>query len=185
MSEVNTDFVLKNVRISYPKLFTAEAFQNGTGPAKYSASFLLDKTKDAAQIKEIQSAIVALAAVSFKSKRTPPADKLCLRDGDLSGKDDYADAWVLSASEASRPNVVDQKRAPLVEDDNAIQPGYFVNAKVRLWVQDNQWGSRVNADLIGVQLVKEGPLLGSGRVRESAEEMFGEVSDFADDNPFG
>lgn len=191
MSEVQTEFNLKEVRISYPHLFEPFAYQ-GAGKAKYSAKFLLNKQTHAALIKQIAEGIKALSAASYKDKKVPAADKLCLKDGDLSGKDEEAGCWVLSASEDSRPVVVDRNRSPLVAEDDAIQPGYYVNAKIRLWAQDNQYGKRINANLLGVQLVKEGERLGSGRTRQSADEMFDDVSGSfgdetggADDNPFG
>lgn len=191
MTEVQTEFNLKEVRISYPHLFEPFAYQ-GTGKAKYSAKFLLDKKLHAGLIKQVAEGIKALSAATFKDKKTPPADKLCLKDGDLSGKDEEAGCWVLSASEDSRPVVVDRNRSPLVAEDDAIQPGFYVNGKIRLWAQDNQYGKRINANLLGVQLVKEGERLGSGRTRQSADDMFDDVSgSFGDDtaeldnDPFG
>ncbi len=174
---------LKNVRISYPHLFTPYAGPAG-GAAKYSAKFLLDKQKDAALIVAVKNAIMALAQETFKDKKLPPADKLCLRDGDQSGRTEEEGSWTFSASEASRPVVVDQRRSPLVAEDEKIYAGCFVNATVRLWAQNNQYGRRINANLVGVQLVSNGPRLGSSRSNISAEEMFSEVSDFNSDEGF-
>jgi hypothetical protein len=189
--EIKTEFNLSNVRISYPHLFEPKSFPGNTGKPKHSAKFLLNKKDHAALIASIQGGIIALAKSSLKDKKVPPPDKLCLRDGDLSGKEEEAGCWVFSASEVTRPVVVDQNRSPLVEADDAIRGGYFVNAKVNLWAQDNQYGRRINANLLGVQLVKVGPLLGSGRSNQSADDMFDEVSgafgddSTADENPFG
>jgi hypothetical protein len=188
--EIKTEFNLNAVRVSYPHLFEPKVFPGNTGKPKYSAKFLLDKKEHAATIEAIIKSIKALAA-EFKDKKLPPPDKLCLRDGDLGGKDEEAGCWVFSASESTRPIVVDQNRTPLVESDDAIRGGYYVNAKVRLWVQENSWGKRINSNLLGVQLVKVGPLLGSGRSNQSADDMFDEVSgafggdEAVDDKPFG
>ena len=191
MSEVQIEFNLKEVRISYPHLFEPFAYL-GQGKGKYSAKFLLDKKIHAALVQQIAASMKALSAESFKDKKLPPPDKLCLKDGDLGGKDDEAGCWVFSASENTRPVVVDRNRSPLVAEDDAIKGGYYVNAKVRLWVQDNQYGKRINANLIGVQFVKEGPVLGGGRATQSADEMFDDVSgafgsepDAVDNDPFG
>lgn len=183
MTEIN----LKLARISYPHLFEPFAYQ-GTGKAKYSAKFLL--LKDDPQVKPLVAAMKELAAETFKDKKLPPSDKLCLRDGDQTNKEEDEGHWIVSASDDRRPVVVDRDRSPLTAEDDVIYPGCYVNVKIRLWAQDNQYGKRINANLLGVQFVKEGERFGSGRKQETADEMFGDATDFdADgddgDNAFG
>ena len=58
MSKQTTDpskVRLKNVRLSFPQLFTAKSV-NGSEP-KFSCSFLLDKSADKAQIDTLANAI--------------------------------------------------------------------------------------------------------------------------------
>lgn len=174
--ELNLEINLPNVRISYPHLFEPYAGPNG-GKAKYSAMFLLHKVEHAALIEQIKARIKAVIAQEFKGKtRVPAGDKLCLRDGDLSGRPDEAGYWTFSSSESRRPVVVNRDRSPLVAEDEVIFPGCRVNAKVRLWAQDNQYGARINANLIGVQFVKDDEKLGNGRAAYSADDMFDDVS---------
>lgn len=177
-----TEIALRDVRISYPHIFEPFAYQ-GQGKAKYSAKFLIPKT-NTALVKQIADAMKELATNTYKDKKLPPADKLCLRDGDQTGRDEDAGYWVLSASDDARPVVVDQKRNPLTAEDEVIYPGCVVNAKIRLWAQDNQYGKRINANLMGVQFSKDGERLGSGRTRQSADEMFDSVESL-DDNGAG
>lgn len=184
--ELNTEINLRNVRISYPHLFEPKVFEGNTGKPKYSAKFMIPKT-DTETVKKIGDLMKAMAAASFKDKRLPPADKLCMRDGDLTNKEEDAGYWLLSASDDRRPVVVDKDRTPLVAEDDVIYPGCVVNAKVNLWAQDNKYGRRINANLLGVQFAKDGDRLGNGRVRQAAEDMFDEVADFGgeeDDSPF-
>lgn len=179
MTDVKTEINLRNVRISYPHLFEPFAYQ-GQGKAKYSAKFLIPKS-DKEQVQKIVETIKALAAATYKDKRVPPSEKLCLRDGDTTGRAEDEGYWVLSASDDRRPVVVNRDKSPLVAEDEVIYPGCWVNAKVNLWAQDNQYGKRVNANLWGVQFVKDGDRLGGGRKSETPDEMFGDVSDFGDD----
>jgi hypothetical protein len=185
----NYEIPLKNVRVSYPHLFEPHAMNPGDKPA-YSATFLLHKVEHAALIKEIAQKMKALAAENYKDKRLPPPDKLCLRDGDLSNRAEYEGHWTLSARETTRPVVVNKDRSPLVESDDVIYAGCVVNARIRLWTQDNSYGRRVNANLLGVQFVKDGERMG-GRARIPAEDMFDSVEAFdeegvaAGDDPFG
>ena len=182
--ELSLEINLVNVRVSYPHIFEPYAGPNG-GRAKYSAKFLLSKTEHKALIATAGAQIKALIAKEFKGKtRVPAGDKLCLRDGDQSGVPDEAGFWTLSASESTRPVVVHKDRSPLVESDGVIYPGCRVNAKIRLWAQDNTYGVRINANLLGVQFVKDDEKLGSGRTQYSADDLFEDVSGaFGDDSP--
>jgi len=183
---------VKAVRISYPHLFEPWA-RNANEKRKYSAVFLLNKTEHKDLIRAIAQKIKECAAEFAKDKRCPPAAMLCLRDGDLSGKPEFEGHWTLNASEETRPVVANRDKSPLTAEDEVIYPGAVVNAKIALWYQDNQWGKRVNANLLGVQFVKDGPRLGNRAARMNADEMFDSVEGFDDepesvaagDDPFG
>ena len=148
---------LSNVRLSYPELFTAKAFQGGK-PA-FSAVFLLNKTKDAAQIAAIKTAINAVAKEAFKGKLPP---KTCLRDGsEKPDTDGYgADIVFVSARNEKRPGVVNRDLTPLTAEDGKPYAGCYVNAVIRLWAQDNEFGKRINASLRNVQFVRDGEPFG-------------------------
>ena len=56
---------LKNVRLSFPSFFQTEKFgEEDTG--KYSATFILDKEDNAAEIKQIQAEIDRLMKEELK-----------------------------------------------------------------------------------------------------------------------
>lgn len=177
-----SDIKLKNVRISYPHIFQAKAFQ-GSGTPKFSATFLLHKVEHKELIAQIATAMKELAATAFKDKRLPASDKLCLRDGDLSGRAENEGYFIFTASESKRPAVVDKDKTPLVAEDDVIYAGCRVNAAVRLWAQDNQYGKRINANLLGVQFAKDDERLGNGASTPSVDDMFdsedGEADPFA------
>lgn len=150
---------LHNVRLSFPSLFRKATF--GGDETKYEATFLLDKTKDADKIKEINDAIADVSKEKHKGK-TPPADKLCFKDGDTIDYDGYAGHMSIKASSTKRPMVIGQDRSPLTEDDGKPYAGCYVNAIIELWGQDNQFGKRVNANILAVQFAKEGQPFGDG-----------------------
>jgi hypothetical protein len=52
----------------------------------------------------------------------------------------------------------------LTEDDNVVYAGCYVNAIITLWVQNNSYGKRVNAQLDGVQFAKDGEPFGAGGI---------------------
>lgn len=153
---------LEGVRLSFPHLFTAHAMEEGQ-EAKFSATFILDNEKHDKLITKIEKTIERLALDFWKKKMS---FKTCLRDGndkpDLEG---YGDGVMfMSAARKTRPAVVDRQVNPVTEEDGVIYAGCYVNATVRLWVQDNKWGKRVNAELRAVQFVKDGESFGAGQV---------------------
>ena len=55
---------LKNVRLSFPQIWTPKAYMEGQ-TAKYSANFLLDKEADKEQISNFKKEIKKAATVAF------------------------------------------------------------------------------------------------------------------------
>jgi hypothetical protein len=166
---------LNNVRLSFPALFKPKAGPDG-GEPKYSATFLLDKQKHAATIKEIQLAIENLHKTELKGKHMKGT---CLHDGsEKPDMDGYGPGVMyVSASEKKRIPIVDRDMSPLVEEDSKPYAGCYVNASIRLWVQDNQYGKRINAALVAVQFAKDGDSFGAAPV--NVEEEFAPLDDDA------
>lgn len=156
------NITLPNVRLSFPHLFTAHAMEEGQ-EAKFSATFLLDNTIHGALLDHIDAVIERLALDQFKKKI---GFKRCLKDGnEKSELEGYGDGIsFLTASNKVRPGVVDRRLNPVTEADGIIYAGCYVNAIIRLWVQDNKWGKRVNAQLQCVQFVKDGESFGVSTV---------------------
>lgn len=150
---------LNNVRLSFPSLFQKAQFDGAD--TKYEATFLLDKVKHAAAIKQIEEAIAAKIASDLKGAKVP-ANKLCLRDGDEVEYDGYAGHMTLKASTKKRPLVLNKDKSPVTEADGVVYSGCYVNAIVEFWAQNNQFGKRINATLLGVQFAADGEAFSSG-----------------------
>lgn len=150
---------LINVRLSFPDLFKPKAVQPGSEP-KYGASFLLYKERDAAQIDAVRKAMFDVATEKWGTK-IPTSLKKCLHEGTEKSYDGYdASNMFLSASATVKPSCVDRDRSPLNGETGKPYAGCQVNAVVRLWAQDNQFGKRINAQLQGVQFVADGEAFG-------------------------
>ena len=148
---------LKNVRLSFPSVFQRAKFNEVE--TKYEATFLLDKKKNRKEIQEIEEAIdAAIKEANIKV----PSDKRALRDGEDSEYDGYEGCMSFKSSSNKRPIVIDRDKSPLIEEDNKIYAGCYVNAIVDIWVQNNNYGKRVNGNLYGIQFVKDGEAFGSG-----------------------
>jgi hypothetical protein len=167
---------LNNVRLSFPSLFH-KAEYNGK-ETKYEATFLLDKIKHASVIAEINEAIKAKISSDLKGAKVA-ADKLCLRDGDEVEYDGYAGHMTLKASTKKRPLVLNKDKSPLAEDDGVVYSGCYVNGIVELWAQNNEFGKRINATLLGVQFSNDGEAFASGGSTATVDDF-----DDIDDTPF-
>ena len=154
--------VLKNVRLSYPELFTPGSFE-GVSTGKYSATFMIPKTDEyKGLISNIGTTIKALIAENGGVRIA--SDRICFRDGDQSGKEDYADHWTLRAStKKGRPPQLLKPSLdlndPITEADGLLLAGCYVSASLRIWYQQN-YGRRINAELLAIAYVGPGEPLG-------------------------
>jgi hypothetical protein len=160
---------LNNVRLSFPELFQAKSVNNSE--PRFGASFLLDKQANATEIESIKTGMKAVAEEKWGAN-IPKGVKKCLHEGAEKEYDGYsADNMFISATNKKRPTVVDYDMSPLTAEDGRPYGGCYVNAVVRLWAQDNQFGKRINAQLQGVQFAKHGEAFGAGSFNPS--EHFG------------
>ena len=167
---------LKLSRLSYPHLFVPQPPMEGSAPdalPKYNARFMVTEEDQAI----VEAGINAILAEKFPTKVpavfTDPA-KRCLR------QDPETKGWYVAASNVNQPRVIDRSRQDIAPNAGIPYAGCYVNAVVRLWVQDNKYGKRVNASLEAVQFVKDGERFGHAPV--DVDEAFPDLGD--DDIPF-
>jgi hypothetical protein len=160
MSKVESKRItLKNVRLSFPSLWKRAVFDGNEG--KYEATLLLDKESQADQIEMIRAEIKRMVDGSGVKVAH---DKFCLKDGDHVEYDGYAGCMSVKAAANKRPTVIDRDKTPLMEEDGKPYAGCYVNAVIDIWIQNNGYGKRANANLYGIQFVKDGEAFGSGPV---------------------
>lgn len=169
-----TKVTLTNVRLSFPALFKPRAFSDG-GEEKFQATFLIDK-KNTAVIKAVQAAMEAAKKDKWGEK-APKGIKLGLRDGkekaEVEGYGD--DIYFVTARNSKFAPVVDGNITPLSEQSGKVYAGCYVNAYVNAWAQDNQYGKRINFNLLAVQFVRDGDAFGEGSV--DVDQVFQRVED--------
>ena len=165
---------LNNVRLSFPSLFRKATFE-GT-ETKYEATFMLNKDEHGDLIADIKKQIAAGIKENLKGAKIA-SDKIALKDGDESGRDEYEGHYTLKAANGKRPKVINRDKTPLTEDDEVIYSGCYVNAVVEPWYQANAYGKRVNFNLLGVQFFKDGEPFESGSVADDDDFDEYEVGD--------
>ena len=177
---------LENVRLSYPHLWKATAFEDNDRKT-YNAAFLLPK--NGAQVKKLEKVIKAVAEEKWGAKATTVLTQLkaknyiCLHDGDVEKPDTngYKGMMYVNANNADRPLILAVDTTILNEGDaGAPYGGCYVYCTLDIWAQDNSFGKRINASLTGVQMFRDGEAFG-GATPASVDD-FEDLSEGVDDD---
>jgi hypothetical protein len=100
-------------------------------------------------------------------------DKGVVHDGD--SKASYAGFegnMFVSTRSDTRPSVFDRNpRVNLVAADGKIYSGCYANVQIEVWAQDNSYGKRINAQLLGVQFSEDGDSFGGGAQPAAADDF--------------
>lgn len=162
-------FMIQNARVSFPHLFTPS--QMGA----YGAQLMLDPSDHKDLLAELKATVNQMIKDDLKGFKLPP-EKICLRENG-NGRPEYDGLWVLSANQ--KPLVLDGSGRNVITDEAEcnIYAGCYVNAKVDVWVQNNQHGKRINCKLLAIQFAGDGePLDGTYVPPTVAMEGFGTVA---------
>lgn len=167
---MSTRIRIDNVRFNFTNtLFTAKAGTEAGSKEKFSVVSIIEKNHP--QLAAIKAAIREAAVNKWSAKADDilkslqASDRLCLHDGD--GKSEhpgYAGKFYINASNEMRPGVFGPNREPLVVGDGKPYSGSYGNVILEMWAQDNKYGKRVNASLLGAQYIKDGDRLSGGGV---------------------
>lgn len=156
---------IANARLSFPSLFRKASFQEGQ-EGKYEATLIVPKKGNEAWKKEVD-AIIEEGIKEAKLGKVS-SDKKFIKDGDedfdLEKYPEYENSWIVKASNNKRPTTIAKDKTPVVEEDELFYAGCYVNASIEPWYQNNSYGKRVNANLLGVQFSKDGEPFGAGAV---------------------
>lgn len=212
--EIIGKVTLLNVRLSFANLFEPNQQRQDDGSIKenWKANFLIPKDKAGEMIgvfkgkrmpilKAIKAAGDEAKAKKWgdDEKKWPKlkSEKKCFRDGDEENWDGYAGNHYISANAvlSDKPSVITNRKdgnGKWIDAEpggkGAPYSGCFVNAVLVLWVQDNEHGKRLNAQVKAVQFFADGEPFGGTSIdvdEEFEDDMAGEEGsiggDFSDD----
>jgi len=176
--------MVTNARLAFPNLWRPRPGTDG-GKAKYGALLIIDPANPA--VAEIQKAFAAIAKEKWGAKADAilkglkAQDRLALHDGSTKSQyQGFEGNLFVSANSDARPSVFDRQRTPLAESDGKPYSGCYVNASIELWPQDSaQFGKRINAQLRGVQFLRDGDAFAAGT--PAFEDEFADLGDQGDD----
>ncbi len=151
-------------RLSFEHVFTPSA-TDGSEPT-FSASILMPKGSP--EVKKVEAEMMRVANDKWGAKgketlaKLVKTGKVCLRDGDTKDYDGYAGMDYVTARNPVKPSTYDKAGDETEKADGLIYSGCYVQARIELWAQDNKYGRRINAKLLGVKFEKDGDAFGSG-----------------------
>lgn len=166
------------VRISHPHVGKPWA-KNANEVKKFSAVGILNKETHAEiidLIKRVQDKMISENDIRVKPINRAMKDG----DGDSNDKPEYEGAWYLSAREENQPTAKSAMGGKLVnltpeQAEREIYGGCYGSILVRFWPQDNDWGQRINAGLVGVVKTGDGESFGNSRIDDS--DAYGDLGD--------
>ena len=162
--------VLKNLRLAFPALHEASSVDDGD--ERFGGKFIMEPKSP--NVKIIKEAIKAVAFEKWEKKaetiraQLEKKDKLCFKTEPYAKKDGtvydgFEGMYYVNASNEARPTLKDRDgKTPLVSADGKPYGGCYVNAVLDVWAQDNKFGQRINATLLGVQFVRDGDHFAGG-----------------------
>ena len=187
---------LSNVRLSFPNLVEAKlpkGVPNGT--AKFNADFIL--TPDHPDYGRFMLAVKGVATEKWKEQAVARLNAMqaerrmrCFGEGSekvnqttLKIYDGYEGMRYIGASaNADNPPVMVRPNGSVVDSTNTMERtqlarklygGCFVNAAVRPWAQDNQFGKAIRCELVALQFLKDSTPFGE---ETNVEGMFKAVT---------
>lgn len=187
---------LSNVRVSFPQLVEPKKTTNEKGEVRtaWSADFILPP--DSQQYKQVMQQYMTLAADKWKERAQTimqmiQADRKsrCYGNGaekvnktTLLPYDGYEGNAYVSAISNRQPQMIQPNGQPVDASNSmayqaiarGVYGGCYVNAAIRLWLQENIHGRGVRCDLVAIQFSKDGDAFGGGGADVTG--MFGAVA---------
>jgi len=157
---------LENVRLSFSSLFARAIFNGVEG--KYDATFLVDKKY--VNVKKVLDLEIKQLLDDSKLKITQR--NLFIKDGDDFDYEGYENNWVLKSSSYYQPKIATIGNEYITTDDtNMFYSGCYVNAVIRIYLQNNKYGKRINAMLYAIQFVRDGDVLFKKRTCDYFDDL--------------
>lgn len=173
---------LANVRVSYPSVFNKRSWKDSTNEPKYECTFILDKELHKSEINNINTIINNLLTENKIKRESIAHNNFCLRDGDLMGRDEYANSYVIKSTSKNRIIILGKDaKTPIVEDDNLIYGGCYVNSAISLFAY-NKISTGIASNFHAIQFVKHGDSFSGLHI--DTNDFFSSIEDTNDDELF-
>ena len=185
--------MLSNTRLSFPQLVEPKAFMEG-GAKKYSADLIIDPASDdwkkvMAQVMKVaqekwndQAQQILQFVQSDRKLRCYGMGQEKVNSKTLQVYEGYMGMAYLTTSNANMPQMI-ESNGKSVDPTNTMAyqaqarrmyGGARVNAAVKIWPQQNQFGRGIRCELVALQFAKDDEPFGDGAADVSS--MFNPVA---------
>ncbi len=170
-----TQVLLENVRLAFAQGIFEKTSIAGSNPS-FSAKAIYGKTHPANALLAAAEEAVAKEKWGAKADQMlaiiRKADNGVVHDGDMKPNwDGFEGNHYTNASAQNRPGIYDRDRTPLAASDGRPYGGCWVNMRLDLWPQDNQYGKKINATLLGIQFLRDGDAFAAGAPPADADDF--------------
>lgn len=184
---------LHNVRLSFPTLEKAKAFEEGQTPS-FDATFILDpkNPRHVSTINEIKAEIERMIKEMWGTRpaKMKPIEFMAKGDTKISNKtqevyDGYAGMVVIGSKNKKRPTLKGRDGENLTPEEvgRIMYGGCYVNAIISLWCQDHEkWGKAIRCNLDGVKFHADGDAFGGGGLSDDEWDDFDDGEGAASDD---
>lgn len=175
--------IIRNARLSYCNVFQKGSFE-GKENTKFDCTMLFPKADVETKEKIRQMAVKALIDKYGSKEKIPKqfkqmvdrekfgdSDRTFLRDGDNTDDDAAQGMWTVKGANAMKPTTLKLDKSEASEDDGLIYSGSYADVQISCWIQDNSWGKRINANLLGLRFRNHGDPLGGGGGRAAVDDF--------------
>jgi len=146
------------------------------GEPQFGCTLIVAPTSEA--VKLVTDEEDRLAGLAWKDKAKAmlqmirAANGQALKPGALKMKfDGFQGNYFISVNSKVRPTIVDRNGAPLTPSDGKPYSGCYVLAHISLWTQDNQYGQKINANLLGLQFLRDGDAFSGGPAPSAVDDF--------------
>jgi hypothetical protein len=146
------------------------------GEAQFGVNLIIPPTSPA--IALITAEEDRLAVLAWKDKGPTmmqmirAANGQALKPGALKAKyDGFQGNFFISANSKVRPTIVDRTGAPMTPSDGRPYAGCYVLAHISLWTMDNKYGQKINANLLGLQFLRDGDAFSSSPAPSAVDDF--------------
>ena len=179
--------IIPEARLAFFDGFEAKSVDGGE--AKFGATLIIAPSSPAVALVRAEEEKLAKLAWGDKAsailEMIRAGNNQALKPGALKAKfDGFQGNLFIAAHHKVRPMIVDRNGAPLTEKDGRIYGGCYALAHISLWTQDNQYGQKINANLLGLQFLRDGDAFSGGPAPSRAED-FAPLDADEDENPMG
>lgn len=174
--------IISEARLAFADaLFEAKGFTDPktgkTSDPQHSVTLLIDRSNP--QVRQTIEAEEERVAKEKWGAKAPAIlaeiranNRGAIKAGELKASyDGFPGNDFVSANNKTRPTIVNRDGSQLAMSDGVIYSGCYALAHITLWAQDNAFGKRINANITGVQFLRDGDAFGGGAAPSSTDDF--------------